>query len=582
MDELILNLGKCVRPITVKGSCLVIHLEEAPWTEGGMTALYAQPAHCNKEVVEALAQLLVDSCCKYSRRIKQLGSNSSPEQRHANTRITCQVTESYLPSSHTARLVLLTWWNVYVRSVTLDTAHTTPWSDFKAMFIRKYCPRNEIKQMENELWNLKVKGTNLTAYNRRVTLTSSKPVDLHEAIEHGSRFDLPSGQSARREKTRVTSTENVDDTTLTHALLLVTTVEGPGHLGLKTCRALLIPHNQKRVPEAMDGQGSDVNLISDVANERKYKEKGTLQNQVLSKQWDSRRIILVLKEDVEHLAEYNSHVTEMLAVKGLQRGEWKFCRHRQVRGKHKNISKRRIEDVPVVRDFPEVFPEDLPGLPTTSHRKANVVADALSQKERIKPLRVRALVMTIGLDLPSRILEARKEAVKVKNVEAEDIEGMLKKLEARVDGTLCLDNRSWLPCYGDTRILIMHQDMAYRCQSSPIVISISLRGEGLDNLCIKHWGKHVGLEYCIHYSDGGQIAVSGPFKTFEDMLRNLLVIVLAATFEARLLVGSVFSPVCWVEVGWRKHNLSGKRLSHCGTTENIFKIRDRMQAARDR
>ncbi|GKA31171.1 hypothetical protein Tco_0717476 [Tanacetum coccineum] len=31
----------------------------------------------------------------------------------------------------------LTWWNVYVCSITLDTAHATPWSDFKAMFIRK-------------------------------------------------------------------------------------------------------------------------------------------------------------------------------------------------------------------------------------------------------------------------------------------------------------------------------------------------------------------------------------------------------------------------------------------------------------
>ncbi|GJT51600.1 putative reverse transcriptase domain-containing protein [Tanacetum coccineum] len=39
--------------------------------------------------------------------------------------------------------------------------------------------------------------------------------------------------------------------------------------------------------------------------------------------------------------------------------------------------------------------------------KANVVADALSRKERIKPLRVRALVMTIGLDLPKKILELR-------------------------------------------------------------------------------------------------------------------------------------------------------------------------------
>ncbi|GJW44273.1 putative reverse transcriptase domain-containing protein [Tanacetum coccineum] len=44
--------------------------------------------------------------------------------------------------------------------------------------------------------------------------------------------------------------------------------------------------------------------------------------------------------------------------------------------------------------------------------KANVVADVLSRKERIKPLRVRALVMTIGLDLPKRILEAQIEAQK--------------------------------------------------------------------------------------------------------------------------------------------------------------------------
>ncbi|GJX18144.1 putative reverse transcriptase domain-containing protein [Tanacetum coccineum] len=72
-------------------------------------------------------------------------------------------------------------------------------------------------------------------------------------------------------------------------------------------------------------------------------------------------------------------------------------------------------------------------------RKENVVADALSRKERIEPLRVRALVMTIGLDLPSQILETQREAVKIENIEAEDISGMLKKLEARADGTLCLD-----------------------------------------------------------------------------------------------------------------------------------------------
>ncbi|GJX28475.1 putative reverse transcriptase domain-containing protein [Tanacetum coccineum] len=69
--------------------------------------------------------------------------------------------------------------------------------------------------------------------------------------------------------------------------------------------------------------------------------------------------------------------------------------------------------------------------------KANVIADALSRKEMIEPL--------------------RKEAIKIENIEAKDIGGMLKRLEACADGTLCLDNRSWLPCYGDTRYLIMHE-----------------------------------------------------------------------------------------------------------------------------
>ncbi|GKB68336.1 putative reverse transcriptase domain-containing protein [Tanacetum coccineum] len=102
-------------------------------------------------------------------------------------------------------------------------------------------------------------------------------------------------------------------------------------------------------------------------------------------------------------------------------------------------------------------------------RKANIVADALSKKERDQPLRVRALVMTIGLNLPKQILEAQTEAIKPENIKAEDVGGMLienskdpekprkEKLEPRADGTLCLNNRSWLPCYGDLRTLIMHE-----------------------------------------------------------------------------------------------------------------------------
>ncbi|GJW63574.1 putative reverse transcriptase domain-containing protein [Tanacetum coccineum] len=95
--------------------------------------------------------------------------------------------------------------------------------------------------------------------------------------------------------------------------------------------------------------------------------------------------------------------------------------------------------------------------------KANLVADALSRKERIEPLRVRALVMTIGLDLPKQILEAQIEAQKPENLVNEDVGGMIRRdipkerLEPRADGTLCLHGRSWIPCYGDLRSVIMHE-----------------------------------------------------------------------------------------------------------------------------
>nr|GEW78995.1 reverse transcriptase domain-containing protein [Tanacetum cinerariifolium] len=89
--------------------------------------------------------------------------------------------------------------------------------------------------------------------------------------------------------------------------------------------------------------------------------------------------------------------------------------------------------------------------------KTNVMADALSQKERIKPLRVRSLVMTIHPKLPSQILEAQNEAIKEENINAENLRRMDKAFEIRPDETRCIKNQSWLPLFGNLRNLIMHE-----------------------------------------------------------------------------------------------------------------------------
>ncbi|GKF24560.1 putative reverse transcriptase domain-containing protein, partial [Tanacetum coccineum] len=72
-------------------------------------------------------------------------------------------------------------------------------------------------------------------------------------------------------------------------------------------------------------------------------------------------------------------------------------------------------------------------------------------------------VMTISLDLPKQILNAQTEAQKPENLKNEYVGGMIRKdipkekLEPRADGTLCLNSKSWLPCYGDLRTEIMYE-----------------------------------------------------------------------------------------------------------------------------
>ncbi|GJT58262.1 reverse transcriptase domain-containing protein [Tanacetum coccineum] len=58
----------------------------------------------------------------------------------------------------------LTWWNSYMKTVTQDVAYAMDWKTLKKMMTDKYYPRGEIKKLEIELWNLKVKGTDVTSY----------------------------------------------------------------------------------------------------------------------------------------------------------------------------------------------------------------------------------------------------------------------------------------------------------------------------------------------------------------------------------------------------------------------------------
>nr|GEU93946.1 reverse transcriptase domain-containing protein [Tanacetum cinerariifolium] len=114
---------------------------------------------------------------------------------------------------------------------------------------------------------------------------------------------------------------------------------------------------------------------------------------------------------------------------------------------------KQLENIPVVREFPDVFPEELPGLPPVRQvefqidiiPRAAPVARApyrlapseiclklkrIIKYHRVKPLRVRSLIMTIHSNLPSQILEAQTEVLKEENVQAKNLRGMKKPLKS--------------------------------------------------------------------------------------------------------------------------------------------------------
>ncbi|GJR97235.1 putative reverse transcriptase domain-containing protein [Tanacetum coccineum] len=60
----------------------------------------------------------------------------------------------------------LMWWTSHVRSVGNDIAYAMTWTELKKKITDKHCPRTEIKKLEVELWELKVKGTDVIGYNQ--------------------------------------------------------------------------------------------------------------------------------------------------------------------------------------------------------------------------------------------------------------------------------------------------------------------------------------------------------------------------------------------------------------------------------
>ncbi|GJS00696.1 putative reverse transcriptase domain-containing protein [Tanacetum coccineum] len=249
----------------------------------------------------------------------------------------------------------LTWWKTKVATMGLETVNQMPWTEMKQLMTAEFCPIEEVQRMEHELWNLKVKEmveperVKVDAYIRGLTdnikgeVTSSKPADLSEASGNSSgkgnqrdnsRQTLQNSQKQGNGRAMVTVSTDCERLPLCErwfyspcwtlhpppisVRLSATSVES---LGIRQ------GHTRNRCPKKI---------------KQKNIGKFVVRSLCAIQGCRSAKVISCIK-----------------ARKYVERGCHLFLTHVT-----ENKSKeKRIEDVPVIRDFPEMFPDELPRLP---------------------------------------------------------------------------------------------------------------------------------------------------------------------------------------------------------------------------
>nr|GEU97004.1 hypothetical protein [Tanacetum cinerariifolium] len=186
-------------------------------------------------------------------------------------------------------------------------------------------------------------------------------------------------------------------------------------------------------------------------------------------------------------------------------------------------------------------------------RKANMVADVLSRKERSKPLRVRALVMTIGENITMDFVTKLPKTVAGQDTIWVIVDRLTKSacfLPMREDDTLEKLTRQYL------KEVVSRHRVPVSIISDHDGIFTSHFWKSLNKAL--GWDKHLPL---VEFSYNNSYHTS----------------IKAAPFEA-LYGRKCRSPICWAEVGDRQ--LIGPEIIH-ETTEKIVQIKSHIQATRD-
>nr|GEV23543.1 ribonuclease H-like domain-containing protein [Tanacetum cinerariifolium] len=207
----------------------------------------------------------------------------------------------------------LSWWNAYAQPMGVDQANKITWTEVKRLMTNKYYPRTKVKKMEEELYNLIVKGNDLKTYVRRfqeLAVLCLNMVPNTEKLLEAFIEDLPLSIEGN-----VTASK---PQTLEEAI---------------------------NIAQRLIDQGATLTLLNQPFEIDLMPIKLGSFNVVIGMDWLSKYHARILCDEKDVHIPIDS---ETLIIRVMEK---------------KKSNKKRIKDIPVVREFPDVFPEDIPGLP---------------------------------------------------------------------------------------------------------------------------------------------------------------------------------------------------------------------------
>nr|GEZ74774.1 reverse transcriptase domain-containing protein [Tanacetum cinerariifolium] len=281
----------------------------------------------------------------------------------------------------------LSWWNAYAQPIGIEQANRITLTELKRILINKYCPRTKIKNMEDEFYNLSVKVNDLKTYVRRFqelafvcpnmvpnnenlmevfisglprsikgNVTASKPQTLEEAIniaqrlidqvtKHNSIQETNDHKRKFEDKRNIYSNNNYRNNNQNIRNNCMNDFRQQQNRKPETSDPMLLL--QPRTVDTLE----TIHCVKDVPYitqdlAQLGVESATSFDVIIGMDWLSKyHAKIICDEKVIHILIEDK--TLIIRVQVME----------------KKSDERRLENIPIVREFPDVFLEELPGLP---------------------------------------------------------------------------------------------------------------------------------------------------------------------------------------------------------------------------